>query len=153
MSTEISPRKELQPSNDVISFCTGHSPTPNPFCFDCAFLPEPHKLCLIHSLQQEKRDLVLEDGERSGKGAEKEEKEEAGPQPILHSTPQAGELQLVVAGLHVLYCEWAYNLAVTIMLCYRVLLSVVHDIFVDPTVSHECLLSLLDLTTYWTPVI
>ena len=66
-------RKELQPSKDVIFFCTGHSPTPNPFCFDCAFLPKPHKLCLIHSLQQQKCDLVLKDGGRSGKIVEKRE--------------------------------------------------------------------------------
>lgn len=56
---------------------------------------------MIHSLQQQQRgDLGLEDEGRSGSDIGREGNEKYGPQPILHSTPQAGEGQLVT-GLHV----------------------------------------------------
>lgn len=103
VSTEISTKEERPPSKHVTYFSTGYPPTPNFFCFDCAFLPEPHELCLTHSLQQQQRsDLGLEDGRRSGSDIGREGKEEGGPQLILHSTPRAGESQLVVTVLDVL---------------------------------------------------
>ena len=81
---------------DVALFSPGHSSSPRLFCFDCAFLPEPHELCVVHSLHQQQRDgFGLEGGRRGGGDIVGEGKNEEGPLPVSHSTPQAGIARLV----------------------------------------------------------